>query len=371
MEKVSLIDFAGGFSRKIRPDLLADNVCQEVINCEVNQSGLLELRSKLEIRKEKLEIEGVIVWSWYWNSFHRYEPEGSRFEVQGSEGQTHRSAPTDHVLLLTYLDRKNWDEDGHEDGGNNDEGSLDSLTPTLSTLTPTLSTPTPTLSTLTPTLSRGEGVYILWLWVGEHVVKLFEFSEKPSVAVTDRKVYVLGSEDYLQYVEILKDKGDNGGLDFGVYDVACPVDVPVVVNKSRVSHSVNRFTELPFGALLQYCYTFVDDEGKESKPSGITSYFGEQFLWEGNYLRSVELEIRKEKLEIKRIESVRVYRRYAVYSESWEGFSPFSLVYSFSLTPALSTPTPTLPKGEGVDGTLPKGEGVLKRFFDDSPSSVI
>ena len=73
MNKVTLTDFTGGFSQEIRADLLPDNVCQMVENCEINKNGLLESRHGFEHTDKKfgLEVGESVVWMRLWNSYYR------------------------------------------------------------------------------------------------------------------------------------------------------------------------------------------------------------------------------------------------------------------------------------------------------------
>ena len=263
MNKVVLIDFTGGFSESIRPDLLTDNVCQVIKNCEVNQSGLLERRLGFEqLTSFTGKVEGDIVWSWLWNSYHRY-----------------KGLEVDHVIILT--------KKGNE--------------------------------------------YLLYLFVDNHIERLFKdlkINHRPSLAITDRKVYVtFGKEEYLHYIEITKKEE----LEQGIYDVLSPIQTLTVQSKTRVSHSENS-TLMPFGCLLQYCYTYEDSEGKESKPSPTVSYFKEQFLWEGSFIKNVLLKTGASPVPTSNIKYINIYRRHSEYSESLEGFTDFYFVARIKIT---------------------------------------
>ena len=261
MNKVELIDFGGGFSRQIRADLLPDNVCQEVINCEVNQSGLLECRPTFDVLSAlpNFGLGMEIVAGYLWNSFYRW-----------------RGSSAAHILFVV----------------------------------------------------RRDDEYFLYLYMEGNVEQIKKFSSKPKLAITDKKVYIT-SDEYLYYCEINKDER----LVHGVYTVQQPENALSVVSKSALQSSRGANTGLPFGSLLQYCYSFVDAEGKESRPSPVTSHFSDQFLYSENpdvserdryLLRNVDLSFNTN--PVQSIKYINIYRRHALYSESYEGFSPFYLI---------------------------------------------
>lgn len=158
------------------------------------------------------------------------------------------------------------------------------------------------------------------------------FMSLPRIAITDKKVYIVDgrNNNYMYYFEINK----NGELEKGEYNVEQPILRANAFNKiSCKRSSYEDYTGLPFGAILQYCFTFEDDEGNESAHSPITTYTAGQFLFKEKinntdtdyiyWLKSVALNGLALPVNTTRIKYINVYRRHTLYAGSEEGFTNF------------------------------------------------
>ena len=326
MNKVNLIDFTGGFSEEIRSDLLADNVCQVVENCEVNVNGLLDDRDELSSCGIAFPPYGEVVGIYLWNTYYKL-----KYHIADCKHYLVVSKLREKFRLYIWLLSDKWQIchicgvsidvcRGHDEsvlacnqcGGV--QGNCHCGTEILNS---------PVSSGANPSIYD----------VG------MEFVTKPSIAITDREIWVLDThkpkdlkdKQPLRYIKVKKSEE----LETGVYDVFSPVKPLIVTAKEKQSDNISGTTALPYGSLLQYCYTYEDAEGKESKPSSISSYFAYQFLWDNLYTKEVVLTIPGFlsdnpliNSEINKIKKIRIYRRDAKYTESEEGFSSFYLVGS-------------------------------------------
>lgn len=159
-------------------------------------------------------------------------------------------------------------------------------------------------------------------------VLIKSFLKRPQLAITDKKVYCVDGFDsnYMYYTEINKE----GELEHGVYNVTQP-NLFLGINKKIETNIVNGSTLLPFGVTVQYCYTFENDEGMESRPSPVLTYKMNQFLFEDNtdenadiyemYLQSIQAEITFQTAD--NIKYINIYRRHVIYHYDVGGYSPF------------------------------------------------
>jgi len=195
------VDFSGGLNNAVRADLLGDNVCQEFLNCEVNLTGMVEGRGLMHNAECIMHNEldgGEIVRSWYWPTYFRYKilADGGQQTADGGQQTSDSGQQTAdggrvldgyaHIILCVKKD------DVYRlylyipiaDGGQQIADGGQQIADGGQQI--------------------ADGVFELALDVG--------FSAIPSVAVTDRNVYVLGGVRQLVGMEDGNDGGYGGDV---------------------------------------------------------------------------------------------------------------------------------------------------------------
>lgn len=307
--KVTLNDFTGGLVKKVRSDMIADNQCQELNNLEVNQSGVLEKRSEPERSEIMTGLNGDVIQGYLWNTYFK---------------RTGRSS-NDHIILIT---------------------------------------------------KSGSTYYLYVYYAPEAYDMINTFNSMPKIAITDKRVYVVNGKNnsYLYSFLINKD----GEIEKGIYNVESPDQFCSVIGKTEIDWgNTGNTTLIPYGAILQYCYTYTDEEGRESSHSPIMTYSAKQFLYKKEAGEDTEESIsfvyaiestalsNIKSPASKKIKTINIYRRHALYTESPEGFTNFYLVKQLSVNYATANDNSAQSEVSLEDSSyLIKGDEVL--FIDNT-----